>query len=208
MELLEALNWRYAVKQFSDEIIPDAVIADLIRAASLTPSSYGLQPYQIIQVNDRSVRKALLAHSFGQDKVLECSHLFVFAVSTGGTELIVDRYLQQQANTNGEELSELEDFRAYLISTLGRKSNAQLIEWAHRQAYIALGNLLTSAAISGVDTCPMEGIEPSGFDKVLGLQQLELTTSMICTLGYRNVSDKHALMPKIRFANSDFLLEV
>ena len=122
MELLEALNWRYAVKQFSEDIIPDAVIADLIRATSLTPSCYGLQPYQIIQVNDRSVHEKLLAHSWGQDKV---------------------------------------------------------VEWAHRQAYIALGNLLTSAAVSSVDTCPVEGIDPAGFDEVLGLQARHLAIPLI-----------------------------
>jgi len=208
MELLDALNWRYAVKQFSEDIIPDAVIADLIRATSLTPSCYGLQPYQLIQVNDRSVREKLLAHSWGQDKVVECSHLLVFTVSTAGIDSIVDRYLQQQGHINNEALSELESFRAYLIRTLGGKPNAQVIEWAHRQAYIALGNLLTSAAVSGIDTCPMEGIDPAGFDEVLGLHALELTTSVVCTLGYRNTGDKHALKPKIRFSNSDFLREV
>ena len=208
MELQEALNWRYAVKQFSGDIIPDAVIVDLIRATSLTPSCYGLQPYQIIQVNDGSVREKLLAHSWGQDKVVECSHLFVFTVSTAGIESIVDRYLRQQAHINNEALTELEDFRAYLIRTLGGKTKAQVFEWAHRQAYIALGNLMTSAAVSGVDTCPMEGIDPAGFDEVLGLQEQRLTTSVVCTLGYRNTADKHALKPKIRFANSDFLLEV
>ena len=208
MELLDALNWRYAVKQFSEDIIPDAVIADLIRATSLTPSCYGLQPYQIIQINDRSVREKLLAHSWGQDKVVECSHLLVFTVSTAGIEFIVDRYLHQQAHINDEAISELDDFRAYLIRTLGAKTNAQVIEWAHRQAYIALGNLLTSAAVSGIDTCPMEGIDPVGFDEVLGLQALDLTTSVVCALGYRNTADRHALKPKVRFANSDFLREV
>jgi len=208
MKLLEALNWRYAVKQFSEDIIPDTVIADLIRATSLTPSCYGLQPYQIIQVNDRSVREKLLAHAWGQDKVLECSHLLVFAVSTAGIESIVDRYLRQQAHINDEPINALEDFRAYLIRTLGGKSNPQVIEWAHRQAYIALGNLLTSAAVSGIDTCPMEGIDPVGFDQVLGLQSLDLTTSVACTLGYCNTEDMQAHKPKVRFANSDFLREV
>ncbi|MFT7129619.1 MAG: nitroreductase/dihydropteridine reductase [Gammaproteobacteria bacterium] len=208
MELLDALNWRYAVKQFSEDIIPDCVIADLVRATSLTPSCYGLQPYQIIQVNDLSLREKLLDHSWGQDKVLECSHLLVFAVSTAGIESIVDRYLRQQAQINDEPIKKLKDFRAYLIRTLGGKSNEQVIEWAHRQAYIALGNLLTSAAVKGIDTCPMEGIDPAGFDQVLGLQSLGLTTSVVCALGYRNADDKQALKPKIRFANNDFLREV
>jgi len=208
MKLLEALNWRYAVKQFSDDIIPSAVIADLICATSLTPSCYGLQPYQIIQVNDLAVRQELLAHSWGQDKILECSHLLIFAVSTAGIESIIDRYLHQQAHINSKEASELADFRSYLIETLGGKPNAQVIEWAHRQAYIALGNLLTSAAVSGIDTCPMEGIDPAGFDEVLGLSALDLTTSVACTLGYRHTADQHAHKPKVRFSNGDFLREV
>jgi len=205
MKLLDALNWRYAVKQFSDEIIPDVVITDLVRAMSLTPSCYGLQPYQLIQVNDRAVRQQLLDHAWGQNKVVDCSHLFVFGVSTKGIESIVDRYLAQQAHINSELITELDGFRAYLIKTLGGKSNAQLIEWAHRQAYIALGNLLTSTAVMNIDTCPMEGIDPAGFDQVLGLSAMGLTTSVACTLGYRSVDDKQALKPKIRFAKHDFL---
>lgn len=208
MELLEALNWRYAVKQFAKEIIPDREVAGLISATALTPSCYGLQPYQIIQVNDLAVRENLLNHSWGQGKVVECSHLLVFAVNTAGIESIVDRYLFQQAHINDQKISELQEFRDYLIRTLGNRPNGQVIEWAHRQAYIALGNLLTSAAVSGIDTCPMEGIDAVGFDEVLGLQALNLTTSVVCTLGYRSSADNHALKPKIRFANSDFLLEV
>jgi nitroreductase len=208
MELLEALNWRYAVKQFSADLIPDAVMANLISATSLTPSCYGLQPYQLIQVNDRSVREQLLAHAWGQDKVVECSHLVVLAVSTTGIESIVDRYLQQQAQVNGHAVSDLNDFRAYLIKTLGARTPAEVIEWSHRQAYIALGNLLTSAAVKGIDTCPMEGIDPLGFDEVLGLPALGLTTSVACTLGYRNSDDGNALKPKVRFPAHDFLREV
>lgn len=208
MELLKALNWRYAVKQFSKKTIPEAVITDLLNATSLTPSCYGLQPYKVIQVNDRSVREKLLAHSWGQNKIVECSHLFVFAVSTAGIESITDRYLLQQAYINDQRLDELEKFRAYLIKTLGNKPNAQVIDWAHRQAYIALGNLLTSAAMTGIDTCPMEGIDMTGFDEVLNLKTLNLTTSVACTLGYRHANDEHALKPKIRFLNSDFVHEV
>lgn len=204
MELLDALSWRYAVKQFSDDIIPDAEIADLIRATSPTPSCYGLQPYQIIQVNVRSVRKKLLVHSWGQDKVVDCSHLLVFTVSTAGIGSIVARYLHQQAHIKDEAIIDLADFRTYLIKTLRAKPNAQMIEWAHRQAYIELGNLLTSAAVSAIDTCPMEGIDAAGFD----LPALELTTSVVHTLGYRNTADKQAHKPKIRFANNDFLQEV
>lgn len=208
MELLDALNWRYAVKQFSDDIIPDAVITDLVRATSLTPSCYGLQPYKIIQVNDLAIREKLLAHSWGQSKVAECSHLFVFAVSTAGIESIVDRYLHLQAHVNNQALSDLKDFRTYLIKTLRGTSNEKVIEWSHRQAYIALGNLLTSAAVKEIDTCPLEGICPDGFDEVLGLRALDLTTSVVCTLGYRNAADMHALKTKIRFSKNDFLLEV
>ena len=159
-------------------------------------------------MNDRSLREQLVAHSWGQDKVVECSHLLVFTVSTAGIESIVDRYLHQQAHVNDESIAELEDFRSYLVKALEGKTSEQLIEWAHRQAYIALGNLLTSAAVKGIDTCPMEGIDPAGFDRVLGLPSLDLTTSVVCALGYRNANDKHARKPKIRFADCDFLREV
>ncbi|CAA0104557.1 Putative NAD(P)H nitroreductase [BD1-7 clade bacterium] len=208
MTLIDALNWRYAVKTFSERIVSTETRNELIEAVRLTPSCYGLQPYRLIRVTAEDTRQRLVDHAWGQNKVLDSSDLFVFAVHTDGISAIVDRYLQCQSNIRGESLNSLNDFRQYLITTLGQKDNAEVIQWAHRQAYIALGQLTTAAAIQGVDTCPMEGINTAGFDRVLGLESAHLTTSVACVIGYRDAEDSQASVPKVRFPTADFLVEM
>ncbi|CAA0125631.1 Putative NAD(P)H nitroreductase YfkO [BD1-7 clade bacterium] len=208
MTLIDALNWRYAVKTFSQRTVSTALRDELIEATRLTPSCYGLQPYRLIRVATPETREQLGSYAWGQNKVHDSSDLFVLAVHTDGISAIVDRYLRCQSNVRGESLSSLNDFRDYLITTLGQKNDAEIIHWAHRQAYIALGQLTTAAAIKRVDTCPMEGIDTAGFDRILGLESCHLTTSVACVIGYRDTDDKQASKPKVRFPITDFLVEM
>ena len=87
--LIEALQWRYATKVFdATKKIPAETWAALEAALVLTPTSYGLQPYQFLIVQDPARRAALLPHSWGQKQVVDCSHFVVFTVRTemtGGT---------------------------------------------------------------------------------------------------------------------------
>ena len=78
-------------------------------------------------------------------------------------------------------------------------------EWATRQAYIALGNLMTCAAVLGVDTCPMEGFVPGEYDRVLGLENSDYVTVVCCALGYRSANDKYAGLAKVRYPATDLI---
>lgn len=205
MDLLDALNWRYAVRRFAQTRIDEEELQELLIATRMSASSYGLQPYRLIVVESGEMRRNLLPHSMGQVKVVECSHLIVFAAQVDVGEQTVDRYIERFAEVRGVPLDKLQRMSANIKAALANKTRQQKLEWAHRQAFIALGNLLTSAAILGIDTCPMEGFEPEGYDRVLGLAERGLTTSVICAVGQRHAEDDSAHLKKVRFEHREWV---
>lgn len=209
-QLLGRLRWRYATKQFDpDKKISPEAWAALEEALVLSPSSGGLQPRKFIVVNDPSVRQKLLPASFGQTQVTEASHLVVFAAKTDVTEGDVDAHVSRTAGARGVPVESLESFRQMLVGGIVKgKDQPGRREWAARQAYIALGNLLTSAALLGIDACPMEGFLSAQYDEILGLNDRGLTSVAICTLGYRAHSDAYAGLPKVRFPREDILMHL
>lgn len=208
MKLLDALDWRYAVRQFSDEIISATELKKLLNATRMSASSYGLQPYNIIVVESKVIREQLLSFSYGQDKIAQSSHLIVFAVHTQIGNTTVDRYIDKYAKITNKPYSELSNFSNHMKSALAAKTPEQQREWAHQQAYIALGNLLTCAAVMKIDSCPMTGIDSVGYDGVLGLVEKGLTTSVICPIGRRHENDVQARNPKVRFDYDEIVMEI
>lgn len=206
--VLEALNWRYAVRDFAPERLDDDRVEALLTATRMSATSYGLQPYRLILVDDVEVRKELLPYSYGQDKVVNCSHLVVFAAQKEIGDAMVDRYIHSVAQTRGINIAELDGLAGHMKTVFAGLDDAQKREWAHQQAHIALGTLLTSAALMEIDTCPMGGIEASGYDRVLGLEQLGLETSVICALGVRHPDDGNASLPKVRYEHAEMVIQV
>ncbi len=207
-ELENALQWRYAVKQFSDQKIEADQLIRLLEATRLSASSYGLQPYKILVIESRELREQLLPYSYGQVKIANSSHLIVFAVDKQIGDITVDRYIQKHAQVCGVPAVQLENYSAHMKSALNAKTATQQSEWAHQQAYLALGNLLTSAALMQIDSCPMTGIDSAGYDKVLGLAEKGLTTSVICPVGFRHIDDQQAYSSKVRFDYDDIVMEI
>lgn len=203
-QLLDALQWRYATKAFDPQRkIPAATWETLVRSLVLSPSSYGLQPYRFLVVENRDTRQQLLPHSWGQRQVVDASHLVVFAARTTMTESEIDAFVARVAEVRGVAASALADYRGMMIGDVVKgPRSAVAAEWAARQAYIALGNLLTSAALLGVDACPMEGLVPQEYDRILGLTGSGYATVVAATLGYRAAIDKYASLPKVRFPES------
>jgi nitroreductase len=200
-QLLLALQWRYATKAFDpNRRIPPATWATLQEALVLSASSFGLQPYQFIVVNDPAIRAKLLPHAWNQRQVVDASHFVVFAARTAMTEAEIDRLLSRIMEVRGGSREALAGYRQMMTgSLLGNEASARVPHWAARQACIALGNLLTCAALLGVDACPMEGFVPAEFDKVLGLAAQGYAAVVCCALGYRSADDKYAAAPKVRF---------
>ncbi len=206
-DLLAAMNWRYAAKLFdSTKVIPPETWAALEKTLILTPSSYGLQPWRFIVITDRAVREKLLPHSWNQKQVTDCSHYVVFASVTSMTVAAVDRYLARTAEMRGATTAAMAGYRTMMVNDIveGPRGKASH-EWAARQAYIALGNFMTAAALLRVDTCPMEGFVPEEYDKILGLAARGLTAAVCCAAGYRSAACKYAGLPKVRFPASEMI---
>ena len=206
-ELLTALNWRYATKVFdSSKKISDDTWAALEESLVLTPSSYGLQPWKFIIIQDKELREQLVPHSWRQRQVADCSHLVVMATKRTMTEADIDANLMRIAEVRGGTPDALAGFRKMLIGDVITGERSQYITvWAKMQAYIALGQFMAAAALLGIDTCPMEGFIPEKYDEILGLEALGLTTAVLCPAGYRSADDRYASLPKVRFKNSDVI---
>ncbi len=206
-QLLEALNWRYATKFFDPaKRIPDTTWTALEQSVVLSPSSFGLQPYRLLVINGPATRAKLLPHAWGQRQVVDASHFVVLAARTDVKAADIDSFLQRTSEVRGVSLESLAGYRGMMAGMLlseGFKPVAP--HWAARQAYIALGNLLTAAALLGVDACPMEGLVPAEFDQVLGLSGQGYSTVVACALGYRADGDKYASLPKVRFDRTNLI---
>lgn len=206
-ELLSALEWRYATKRFdATKKIPSDIWQAFERALILTPTSYGLQPYRFIVLTDFEKRAELLAHSWSQRQVVDCSHYVVFAARTKMTEKDVDKWIERLAEVRKVPAETFASYRGMMVGDVIHGSRGKAShEWAIRQAYIALGNLMTCAAMLGVDTCPMEGIVPAEYDRMLGLRDSGYATAVACAVGYRADNDKYAAQPKARFSAADLV---
>ena len=205
--LIHNLTWRYAVKQFDpSKVISAYDWSALEDALVLSPSSFGLQPWKFIVVADPSIREQLKAASWGQSQVTDCSHHVVFAIPTQFGEADVDRFLVRTAEVRNSTVEAASGYRNVMLGFLTKaKSEGWLQEWMTRQVYIALGNFMTSAAQIGIDTCPMEGMDPAQYDNILGLPAKGLKTVVACAAGYRASSDKYATLAKVRYAKKDII---
>lgn len=200
--LLQQLSWRYATKKFDAERkIPAETWAALEEALVLSPSSFGLQPWRFIVVKTPETRKALQEASWNQTQVADASHLVVLASKNDVSEEYVGDFLSLVAETRSMDLALLDTYRGMILQFVSHLSKAGKIpDWTTKQSYIALGFLLSSAALLGVDACPLEGINPQKYDELLNLSSQGYSTRVACALGYRATDDKAANLQKVRFA--------
>ncbi len=208
-QLIAALNWRYATKQFEHgSMIPAPLWEKLEESLVLTPSSFGLQPWKFIVVSDPLVRIKLQAESWNQPQVTEASHFIVLTARTDLTEKDVDAWISCMAAALEKQPHDFAPLRGMISGYAETMSCEQRHAWNARQVYIALGQLMTSAALLGIDTCPMEGISTTAYDKILGLEGSGYATAVACALGYRSATDKYAVIPKVRFDRSSVISEI
>lgn len=199
--LIESLNWRYAVKKFDHQKqIPTSTWKALEESLILTPSSYGLQPWKFLVITNKEIRQKLTAVSWNQKQVEDCSHLVVIVVKEKMDEAHVQSFVDQMAVVRGVESSTFDGYKKMMNGDVVHGPRGKVsFEWAARQAYIALGNFMTSCALLNVDTCPMEGIDPEKYDEILGLKGTGWKTVVACPAGYRAQDDQYATAKKVRF---------
>ncbi len=209
-QLLNQLNWRYATKQFDPHRkISSQDWAALEEALVLTPSSFGLQPWKFIVVTDPVLKEKLSAVSWGQRQPVDASHYVVFAIKKNLTARDIEAYIDHMAKVRGvphESLTPLRDMM--LGSLIHALKDAERNAWSARQVYIALGNFLNSAALLGIDACPMEGLDPEKYNEILGLNEKGLSAVVAAAAGYRATTDKYAGLKKVRFPKEEVLVQV
>ncbi len=205
----EALNWRYATKKFdANKKISEEVFSDLLEVLRLSPSSYGLQPWKFIVVNNKEIREKIREVAYGQSQTTDASHLIVFANKKNIDGNLVDEYMNFIAKEKNIDISSLEGFRNMINGSFAGKSIEELRAWASYQLYLAAGNLLTSCAVSEIDACPMEGFDRKQLDKLLGLDALNLESKMMVAIGYRSEEDEEAKGKKVRFPKEEVFIEI
>ena len=205
-QLIEKLNWRYATKSFdSSKKLSDEQVNTLAESLRLSASSFGLQPWKFIFISNDETKKELLAHGWNQGQVVDCSHQVVFCYNENFNEDDVQKFLEDTAKTRGAPLESLAGYGDVMKGFLSRMNSEQKISWMKNQVYIALGSFLVSCADQAIDACPMEGIIPAEYDKVLGLEGTGWKSLVACPVGFRSADDKYSELAKVRFPMEDIV---
>ncbi len=203
-QIIEDLNWRYATKKFdSEKRISKEDLDVIMESLRLVPTSYGLQPLKFLLVEDKDLREELLQSSYLQRQVVDASHLLVICSFRELKEEDVDLYMETIASTRDQKLEVLETFKTNILNFARNKKDSALQEWMERQAYIALGQLLHTCATLKIDSTPMEGFRAEEYDEILGLKDRNLTSVLVCPIGYRHPDDPNIERKKVRKSASN-----
>ncbi len=209
MEIINTMKWRYAVKKFDPtKKLSDEQVEALLESTRLSASSFGLQPYKVVLVENPDLRKTLVEYSWGQSQIVDASHLLVLAAFSNVGEKDIQDFIALTASVRGVRAESLESFSKMLNNFLFKLDTNERLIWANNQVYIALGNLLTTCAVLNIDACPIEGFSASDYDRILGFDKLGLKTTVAIPVGYRSHEDPYLQRAKVRKPMSDFLVRI
>lgn len=204
---IENQNWRYATKKFdAAKKITTEDLNILKEAIRLSTSSYGLQPYKVIIVENPELRAKIQPVAWGQSQIVEASHLFIFANRTTIEETEVDSFFDNISKTREIPLEALAGFQGFMKGKINELSEDAQNIWNAKQTYLALGNLLNAAAELKIDVTPMEGFTPADVNEILGLNALGLNATLIATVGYRSEEDATQHQKKVRKSNEELFI--
>mgnify|MGYP002634041938 FL=1 len=205
--LVEALQWRYATKAFdAARTIPAALWSSLEQTLVLSPSSYGLQPWKFLVIDDPALRSELRPFSWNQSQITDASHLVVFLAKRTIDGADLDRLIEATSTIREQPIEQLAFYRSMMQKDLLDGPRSALIDqWSTNQLYIALGTFMTAAALLGIDTCPIEGFSPPDYDRLLGLDASPYRSAVVCAAGYRSADDKYASLAKIRYTAAELI---
>ncbi len=198
MELLNALEWRYASKKMNGKQVPEEKVERILEAIRLAPSSMGLQPYTVLVITDPEIKKQILPIANNQQQIVDSSHLLVFAAWDKITPEHVNDYVELTATTRNISVESLDQFKNMLVG-ISNRPQQENYEWAARQSFIAFATAIAAAAEERVDATPMEGFNNADLDVLLGLKEKGLRSITMLPLGYRDSeNDWLAKFPKVR----------
>ena len=206
---IQDANWRYATKKFdSTKKVSAEDLTTLKEAIRLSSSSYGLQPYKVLIIENPELRAQLQPVSWGQTQIVDASHLIVFANITNIGETEIDAYFKNLTETRNIPMEALQSYADFMKSKITSLSEEARNIWTSKQTYLALGNLLNAAAELKIDVTPMEGFEPEQYNEILGLKKLGLNASLVAPIGYRHEEDATQHYVKVRKSNEELFLNL
>ncbi|WP_299012364.1 NAD(P)H-dependent oxidoreductase [uncultured Polaribacter sp.] len=208
MNIIESLQWRYAVKKFdSNKELSKNQIETLKEAFNLTATSYGLQPLKLLVVKNKEIQEKLLEHSWNQKQIVQASHVLVICTKDNYTTQEVEDYfnLTKKLRNTSDEI--IKPFQTFLTEEIAKKTQEELFVWNKNQAYIALGNLMTVCATEKIDACPMEGFSPEKYDDILNLKEHNLKSVLVMPVGFRAADDYMKDLVKVRKNISETIIE-
>lgn len=198
-QLIDDLNWRYATKKYdSSKKISQKDFETLKHVLTLVPTSNGLQPFKFLIIENPEIRAKLREKSYNQSQITDASHLIVMCAYNSIDEAYIDNYMDRSVEVRGLNPADVEGFRMHLKNSVAQSDSELQLRANAKQAYIALGQLLQTAAQLRIDASPMEGFSTEGYDEVLGLNEKNLTAVVVCALGYRHEEDDFQHLKKVR----------
>ncbi len=201
MNYLEALSRRYSVKKFNKEIIPRDTLHNILESGKLAASSLGLQPYKILVVESEEMKQKLIPAFYNPSQISTCSHLIVIVSKKTIEESYIKGYFNHISEVREISLESLDLFKNSINQHITKKTTDEIFNWAEKQSYIVLANLMYAAAIENIDTCPMEGFRQDLIEEILDINpELEKVTVTLA-LGYRSEEDHFQHMKKVRKPN-------
>jgi nitroreductase len=205
--IIENLNWRYSPKKFdADKKIAKSDLNILKEAVRLSASSYGLQPYQVILLENEDLRQQIRAVAWNQSQVTEASDVMIFANITDIGETEVQNYIDNISSVRAIPAANLKGFADMMTNVVTKLTPEAKTVWTAKQTYVALGTLLSAAADLKIDATPMEGFDMNAVNKILELPEKGLSATLIVTLGYRHEDDTTQHLKKVRKPNEELFI--
>ena len=202
-------NWRYATKKFdATKKVTSKDLNTLKEAIRLSASSYGLQPYQVLIIENQEIRAQLQPAAWGQTQIVDASHVIVFATQDNFGDQHIDNYIKTLTETRGIPAESVQGYADFMKMKITPLTQEQKTVWTAKQTYLALGNLLNAAAELKIDVTPMEGFEPEKFDQILELDKLGLHSTVVATIGYRHEDDATQHYAKVRKSNEELFINL
>lgn len=197
MSFLDKLNERYAAKAMNGKVVPQDKIDNILEAIRLAPTSSGLQPFEVFVVTNSETKSAIKEIAWNQSTVTDCSHLLVFAAWDTYTEDRINHMFDLTNEIRGFKNEGWENYRQMLLSSYPQKDAETNFEHAARQTYIAFMAAIAQATYEGLDSTPMEGFDPAALDKILGLREKGLRSTLLLPIGYKD-ADKDWLVNLVK----------
>lgn len=206
MELLNKLEWRYAAKAMNGEKVSQEKIDNIIEAASLAPTSSGLQPFEIMVITNKEVKEKIRPVAWNQSVITDCSHLLVFVAWDTYTEDRINKMFDLTNTVRGFKNEGWENYRQMLLNSYPQRDPEENFNHAAKQAYIAFSQSIAAAAFEGVDSTPIEGFDPVAVDEILGLKEKGLRSCVMLPLGYRDTENDWLVnLKKVRKSKEDLV---